>query len=208
LVHWLHAGSFAVMLITGAIMFFDLTSMDGGRLIRTIHKAGAATFVAVPVLFSLYDPRAAWGFLKEAFLWGRADIAWLRSAGRFYFGDKTEMPRQRYINGDQRLWQFVTAVTGSVFTVSGILMWFFKSKMSVGLYQGILLAHAVSFALSASLFLLHLYLTILHPRFEESLSSMMDGKISPAFARERYAGWYEQQSGEDRPQDPDAVSRP
>ena len=198
LVHWFHALSFAVMLVTGAIMFYDLTGMDGGRLVRTIHKACAVTFMAGPVIFSLIDPLAALGFLKEAFLWDRDDLAWLRSSMGFYFGRRTEMPRQGYLNGDQRLWQLVTAVTGTVFGVTGILMWFFKLKMSWGLYQGILLAHAASFALAAAMFLLHLYLAVLHPRFEESLSSMVDGKISPTYAREHYAKWYELGSGEKR----------
>jgi formate dehydrogenase subunit gamma len=191
LVHWLHAASFAVMLVTGMIMFFDLTDMDGGRLVRTIHKACAVSFVAVPVLFSLFDPRAALGFLKEAFLWSRDDLAWLRSSAGFYFGRRIEMPRQGYLNGDQRLWQLVTAVTGTVFALTGVLMWFFRLKMSLGLYQGILLAHAVSFVLATSLFLLHFYLALLHPRFEESLSSMVDGKISAGYARDHYAKWHE-----------------
>jgi cytochrome b subunit of formate dehydrogenase len=39
LIHWLHAASFAVMLITGTIMFFDLTSMEGGHQIRKIQSA-------------------------------------------------------------------------------------------------------------------------------------------------------------------------
>lgn len=195
LVHWLHAGSFAVMLITGTIMFFNLTGMDGGRLIRTVHKAGAVAFVAVPAMFSLYNPRAAVGFLKQAFIWNKGDLAWLRSAAGFYSGRKNEMPSQGYLNGDQRLWQFITAVTGAVLAVTGLLMWPFKLKLSVGLYQVILLAHAVSFALAAPLFLLHLYLALLHPRFEESLSAMVDGNVSPTFARERYARWYERGSG-------------
>lgn len=197
-VHWLHAASFAVMLVTGTIMFYDLTGMDGGRLVRTIHKAGAVIFVAVPILFSLFDPRAALAFLKEVFLWNRDDLAWLKSAVRFYFGRKTEMPRQDYLNGDQRLWQFVTVITGAALALTGTLMWFYKLKMSWGLYQGILLTHASSFALAATMFLGHLHLTLLHPRFEESLSSMVDGKISPTYAREHYAKWYERGAGDER----------
>ncbi len=199
LLHWLHAASFGVMLVTGAIMFFDLADMDGGRLIRTIHKASAVSFVAVPVLFALFAPRAALGFLKEAFRWGRDDLAWLRSSFSFYFGRRTEMPPQGYLNGDQRLWQLVTVVTGIVFTLTGLFMWFFKLKMSLGLYQGILLTHGVSFVITASLFLLHLYLAILHPRFEESLSAMVDGKVSPTYAREHFAKWHERISGDKRP---------
>jgi cytochrome b subunit of formate dehydrogenase len=75
--------------------------------------------------------------------------------------------------------------------LTGVLMWFFRLKMSLKLYQGILLAHAVSFVLAASLFLMHFYLAVLHPRFEESLSSMVDGRISAAYARDHYAQWHE-----------------
>lgn len=190
LVHWLHAVSSTVMLVTGVIMFFGLTSMSGGQQIRAIHRTASVFFVAVPVVFALFDPKAALSFLKEAFRWDRDDLAWLRASASFYFGRKVQMPPQGYINGDQKLWQLVVIITGLTFMLTGILMWFFKLKMPLTLYQAMLLAHATAFVVMSFLFLVHFYLAALHPRLGESLSSMVDGAVSPSFARERYGKWY------------------
>ncbi len=193
--HWLHTAPFSVLLITGALMFFDLTGLRGGRQIRIIHQAAAAFFVIVPILYSLLDPRAALSFVKEAFRWSRDDLAWLRSSPRFYFGRKVQMPPQGYLNGDQRLWQLIVLVTGLASTVTGVLMWFFKLKMPRGLYQWISLSHAAAFVVVLFMFMLHFYLTTLHPDLGESLGAMLDGKVSPAFAREHYRKWYEEETG-------------
>ncbi len=194
LVHWLHATSSAVLLVTGAIMFFDLAGMSGGQQIRIIHKTAAVFFVMVPVLFAVFDPKAALSFLKEAFRWDRDNLAWLKIAISFYFGLKAEMPPQGYINGDQKLWQLIVMVTGVVFAITGILLWFFKLKMPLVLYQGILLTHAFSFVIVSFMFLVHLYLTTLYPKFEESLSSMVDGKVSESYAQEHYEKWYDEKT--------------
>jgi formate dehydrogenase subunit gamma len=195
LIHWLHAASSVVLMITGAIMFFNLTGMSGGQQIRIIHKIAAVFFVAIPVLFVLFDPKAALSFLKEAFRWDRDDIAWLRASVRFYFGRKTQMPHQGYINGDQKLWQLVVITSGFIFMLTGIMMWFFKLKMPWILYRGILLTHDIAFMVVLLAFIVHFYLTTLHPRFEESLSSMVDGKVSLSYAQKHYTKWYKEKTG-------------
>ncbi len=191
LIHWLHAASSAVLLVTGAIKFFDLASMSGALQIRVVHHAAAVFFVVVPVLYSILDPKATVSFLKEAFRWDHDDLAWLRASAGFYFGRKVQMPPQGYINGDQKLWQLVVIVTGFAFSSTGMLLWFFRSKIPLVFYQWVLLTHATAFVILSFMFLVHFYLTTLHPRFEESLSSMVDGKVSSAYAREHYGKWYD-----------------
>lgn len=192
LMHWLFAISFIVMLITGGIMFFDLTGMDGGVLIRRIHRAGALIFVFLPVLYTLFDPRSAIGFLREAFIWDRDALIWLKKSPGYYFKGKTRMPPQGHINGDQKLWQLIVTVTGFMFMVSGLLLWFFKLKMSLSMYQWVLLTHAVCFVVVLFMFPLHFYLTTLYPGFDESLSSMIDGMVSESYAQEHHSKWFEE----------------
>ncbi len=192
LLHWLHAVPTAVLLVTGALMFFDLPDMGGARLIRDLHRIAAAAFIIFPLLFALLDPKAALLFLKEAFRWDRPSCAWLMASPAYYFGRPGPMPPQGYLNGDQRLWQLTVVLTGFVFALTGILMWFFRLQISMGLYAWILFIHAACFILFDLFFLLHLYLATLHPRFDESLAAMVDGRISPAFAREHYPDWYEE----------------
>ena len=194
LIHWLFAVTFAVMLVTGGIMFFDLTSMDGGVQIRTIHRTAAVFFVLLPVIYMILDPKTAIGFLREALRWDRDALVWLRMSLKYYFAGKGQMPPQGYINGDQKLWQLLVIVTGVVFALTGILLWFFKLKIPLAFYQSVLLTHAVSFVVFLLMFPVHFYLTTLHSRFEESLSSMIDGKVSESYAKEHYTKWYKEKT--------------
>lgn len=201
-IHWLHAASFVVLLITGALMFFHLTGIAGGRQIRTVHRITAVFFAAAPVLYSLFDPEAAMRFLSEAFCWHRDDAAWLTSSVKYYFRSQEQpMPPQDRINGDQKLWQLVVIITGATFVLTGIILWFFRLKVPLELYQYVLLAHAVAFIVISFLFPAHFYLRTLHPGFEESLSSMLDGKVSASYARKHYPKWHDRIAGENHHRD-------
>ena len=191
LVHWLHFVPFVVLLVTGALMFFDATGMSGGRQVRVVHQFAAAFYVVVPVFYAIVDPKGAMSFLKLTFQWERSDLAWLRASLGFYFGRKAQMPPQGYLNGDQRLWQLIVVVSGAVFVLTGTLQWFFKLKIPLEFYQWVTLSHAAAFVVILVAFFAHLYLTTLHTAFEESLSAMLDGKVSPSYARDRYGKWYE-----------------
>jgi formate dehydrogenase subunit gamma len=197
LMHWLFAIPFFVMLVTGGIMFFDLASMDGGVQIRTIHRIAAFFLVFLPVLYLLFDHKSAIGFLREAFIWDHDAVGWLKKSLRYYFRGERKMPPQGYLNGDQKLWQLLVIVTGLLLVATGILLWFFKLKISLVFYQWALLTHAASFMVVLFIFPVHFYLTILYPGFEESLSSMIDGRISESYAREHHSKWFKKKIGDE-----------
>jgi len=74
--------------------------------------------------------------------------------------------------------------------LTGIILWFFKLKVPDRVYQWVLLTHAFAFVVISVMFLLHFYLRTLHPTFDESLSSMLDGKVSTTYALKHYSKWY------------------
>jgi len=189
LLHWIQVISFIILLISGLIMLSDVTSIIGGQLIRTIHLTAAAFFVIVPVLFAIMDPKAMIKFLKETFYWDRDNLRWLRSSISYYLGRKQDMPPQGYLNGDQKLWQLIVILSGIIFTLSGIMMWFFKLKMPLMAYQATLITHTVAFFVVSCFFVVHIYLTTLSLKFDESLSSMVDGTVSDSYAREHFSKW-------------------
>ena len=178
-------------------MFFDLAGMDGGVRIRTIHRIAAVFFMLLPVLYLLFDPKSVIGFLREAFIWDRDALVWLKKSFGYYFLEKRQMPPQGYLNGDQKLWQLIVTVTSLLLVATGILLWFFKLKLSLVFYQWILLTHATSFVIVLFMFPVHFYLTTLYPGFDESLSSMIDGKISEFYAREHHIKWLKEKTGEE-----------
>lgn len=142
-------------------------------------------------MYLLLDHKAAAGFLYETFCWDHDDTAWLKLSLSHYFGSQEQMPPQDRINGDQKLWQLVVFITGTVLIATGVLQWFFRPKIPIELYQWVLLAHAAAFVVVSILFPVHFYLRTLHPFFDESLSSMLDGKVSESYARKHYPKWLE-----------------
>jgi formate dehydrogenase subunit gamma len=189
-IHWLHMIAFVVLMVTGGLMFFHLTDFSSGHQIRIVHRTAAAFFVLTPVLFSLFDPRTTLSFLKDAFEWKQDDVLWLRHASRYYFLGHENTPPQGRINGDQKLWQLVVIVTAVVLTSTGIMLWLFKLKIPRLIYQGALLSHSAAFIVVSIAFMWHFYLRTLHPRFGESLSSMLDGRVSERYAALHYSKWY------------------
>lgn len=191
-IHWLNVIPFVVLVITGAIMFFSLTTMHGGGQTRVIHKVFAAIWLGLPVVYAVWDPAGARNFLREAFRWTANDLTWLKNSMGYYAGKVVQMPRQGYLNGDQRLWQVVVVIGGALSMATGIAMWFFKFKMPPSVYQGLQIIHVVAFFAIGVTFLAHFYLTTLQNRYGESLASMVDGKISESYAQDHYTRWYEE----------------
>ena len=191
MIHWLNFVPFILLLATGALMFLDVPGMTGARQIRTVHQVAAAVFIGIPVLYFALDPGSVFDFLKSTFGWNKNDLAWLRRAPRYYFRDVAAAAPQGYLNGDQKLWQLIVVVCGLVLAITGLVQWFFRLKIPAMAYQWVLLVHAAAFVVLMFAFFIHLYLASMHPRFGESLSSMLDGKVSESYAREHYTGWYE-----------------
>jgi formate dehydrogenase subunit gamma len=174
-------------------MFFHLTNISGGIQIRTVHRIAASFFMVILVIYSIWDPGSSLSFLKEAFQWNHDDIEWLKSSIKYYFIGKRDMPPQGRINGDQRLWQLIVIITSTVLVFTGITLWFFKLKIPRLLYQGSLLTHSAAFIIVLVTFFWHFYLRTLYPDFDESLSSMIDGKISESYAAKHYSKWHNKQ---------------
>jgi formate dehydrogenase subunit gamma len=194
--HWIHTASFLVLLVTGAILFLPgLGGAAAGGLTRSIHRIAVVFFVGAPVVYFILNPRMSLHFIKETLTWGQSDFQWLRSAPDYYFGgSEDKMPPQGHVNTGQKMWQLVVLVTGVLFLLSGIFMWFLKDTLSPGVFQWFVIVHDIAFILALLMLLVHVYLGIIHPRMTESLRSMWDGKISKTYARSHYGKWYDEEA--------------
>ncbi len=192
--HWIHTVAFLVLLVTGAILFFPgIGGAAAGGITRSIHRVAVIFFVGAPVIYSVINPRMALHFIKETLTWGKDDIGYLEAAPLYYFGGPEEnMPPQGQVNSGQKMWQFIVLTTGVLFFISGLIMWFFKDTVSVGLFQWSVIVHDVAFLLAFLMLLVHIYTGTIHPRMTESLHSMWDGKISVKYAKNHYGKWYEE----------------
>ena len=191
--HWLIAGIFIELVLSGLLLFLPwLSSGLAGTSIRLIHRIGAIILVASPVLFALARPDRAWHFIEEVLYWGKEDLYWLKAAPGYYFGgDPRLMPPQGYINTGMRLYRVAIIFGWVVFVITGGIMWFFKGIVSPAVFQWCLFFHDITFIIAIIFFLLHFQLGVFHPRMDESLLSMVDGKVSGAYAKSHHGKWYD-----------------
>jgi len=192
--HWIHTIAFLVLAVTGAFLFLPgIGEVAAGGMTRFIHRIAAVIFIVAPIIYCFLSPKMALHFVKETLTWGKDDLGWLRAAPLYYFGGNEEnMPPQGHVNTGQKMWQFVVLGTGVLFLISGLIMWFFKGTVSPALFQWSVIIHDIAFILAFLMLLVHIYLGIIHPRMNESLRSMMDGKISSHYARSHYGKWYDE----------------
>ena len=191
--HWIHTAAFLVLLVTGAILFLPgLGAPAAGGITRSIHRIAVVFFVVVPIVYFFLNPKMTLHFIKETFTWGKDDFQWVSRAPDYYFGgDEEKMPPQGQVNTGQKMWQFIVLVTGVLFLVSGVLMWFFKESLAPGVFQWSVIVHDVAFIVALLMLLVHVYLGVIHPRMTESLRSMWDGRISRTYARNHYGKWFD-----------------
>jgi formate dehydrogenase subunit gamma len=190
--HWLHTAAFVILLLTGLARMLHQDPSGGFHVVSIIHRAAAGIFVLLPLVYYLVWPKQVSAFVKGLGQWNKTDIQWLKAAPAYYFGGaEDKMPPQGWINPGQRAWQLLIVVTGVVFIVTGIPMWLFEFEIPLAFYQWLLSIHACAFIAVTIFFLLHIYLGVFHPRFKESLRSMLDGRISGKYARAHYLKWWE-----------------
>ena len=192
--HWLIAAVFFELALSGLLLFLPwLSSGLVGTAIRLIHRIGAVILVAAPAMYTLVRWRRAWYFVKEAFTYGKEDLAWIEAAPSYYFGgDPRMMPPQGYINTGMKLYRLAILFGGVVFVITGLIMWFFKGIVPPVVLQWSLFLHDLTFIVAICMFFLHFQLSVFHPRMDESLLSMVDGKVSGVYAKSHHGIWYDQ----------------
>ncbi|MFC1924559.1 cytochrome b/b6 domain-containing protein [Chloroflexota bacterium] len=125
--------------------------------------------------------------------WGKDDLKWFFAAPGYYFGGSVKnMPHQNRLNTGQKLWQLVLFGTAIMFLITGSVIWLFRSAIAINIYEWILFFHGMAFVILLSMLLLHLYMSVLHPRMRGSFYSMIDGKVSSTYARKHHRKWYEE----------------
>jgi formate dehydrogenase subunit gamma len=191
--HWLIVAIFLELALSGLLLFLPwLSSGMVGTAIRLIHRVGAVLLVASPVVYALARPDKAWHFVKEALIWRKEDLAWVKAAPGYYFGgDPRLMPPQGHSNTGMRLYRLSIFFGAAVFIITGFIMWFLKGIVSPDVFQWCVVLHDITFIVAILFFLLHVQLAVFHPRMDESLLSMVDGKVSGVYAKSHHGKWYD-----------------
>ena len=192
--HLLIVVVFLELALSGLLLFLPwFSSGMVSTWIRLIHRIGAVILVGAPAIFILVAWRRSWYFIKEAFTWGKEDMDWMKAAPGYYFGgDPRLMPPQGYINTGMKLYRLAILLGGAVFVITGLIMWFLKGIVPPGVFQWCVIVHDITFIVAIGMFLLHVQLGVFHPRMDESLLSMVDGKVSGVYAKSHHGKWYDE----------------
>jgi formate dehydrogenase subunit gamma len=197
-VHWTNAILFAVLVVTGAALYFaPLTAIVGRReLVERIHLyAGLA--LPVPLILAL---SGSWGQalrrdIRRFNRWSRDDRRWLRAVIRPPEKRRQVLARVRVgkFNAGQKANAAFTAGAGLVMLASGaILRWYRPFPLSVR--AGATFVHnwlALAFVIVISG---HVLMALAD---RQALKSMLFGRISRAWARHHAPAWLDELSQED-----------
>ncbi len=191
--HWIHTVAFLALLATGAILFFPgCGAPAAGGITRIVHRIAAVIFIGGAIAYIPLNPKMAFQFVKDCFGFSKNDLGWMMAAPDYYFGGpEDKMPPQGHVNTGQKMWQLVILGTGVVFVATGAIMWFARGSVSEDVFQWSLILHGLAFVLVLVMLFVHIYLGAIHPRMTESFKSMLNGKISPTYAKHHYGKWYD-----------------
>lgn len=202
ILHWIHAGAFVALFLTGLILFVPpLGFLAQDSWTRVIHRVAAILFVVAPLIYIPLNWKATLRGIKDAFSWGGEDIGWMKAAPLYYFlSDEEAMPPQEHMNTGQKLWWLMVIVFGVIFAITGVIMWFAKTAAPIALLQWMVIIHDIAFITTGSMLFVHIYLSVVHPLMRPlrtgAWSSMARGKISVDYAKSHHAKWYDRVSKE------------
>ena len=197
ILHWVHAGAFVALFLTGLILFIpQLAILAQDSWTRLIHRIAAVVFVVAPLIYIPMNWKATLRGIKDAFTWGVEDIGWLQAAPRYYMlCDEEAMPPQAHMITGQKLWWFMVIVFSVVFVITGAIMWFAKEAAPAALLQWMVFIHDVAFIATGTMFFVHIYMAfhpLMGPLRTGSWSSMARGKVSVKYVKSHHGKWYEE----------------
>ncbi len=194
ILHHIHTTAFCVLFLTGLVLFIpQLGFLAQNSWSRLIHRIAAAVFVVAPLIYVPMNWKATVKGIKDAFTWGTEDIGWLKAAPGYYFlGDEKRMPPQGHMNTGQKMWWLLVLVSGFIFVITGLIMWFFKEIAPAVLLQWMVLVHDVAFIVSGAMLFVHIYLGVIHPLMTEAWGAITKGKVSAEYAKTHHGKWYKE----------------
>jgi formate dehydrogenase subunit gamma len=194
--HWFGAVTYIYCLLTGLAfwspyLFWLATTVGGGPTARVWH----------PIVGLAFTASLVWTYVE----WRRDmavdddDRRWAKSIQFYIENEDDQLPPVGRFNWGQKL--FFWGMSGSIIllVLSGFVLWFTESvpwKFHILRYAAILV-HASVALLTIGLFLIHVYMsTVLE---EGSLGSMINGRVTRAWAWTFHRKWYYQLMGRPEP---------
>ncbi|MCL6520943.1 MAG: cytochrome b/b6 domain-containing protein [Firmicutes bacterium] len=190
--HWTYAAAFLVLLATGLTFFVPALAPWNGPATRLVHRIAALVLMLSGLSYALLDGREFLVDLRQMLHWPREDWRWMKAGPAFYTTARGELPPQGRYNAGQKLNLWIQMVAFVLFAATGLVMWFGRGSVSQELFRWMVVGHDLAFILASGMFLLHLYLSLVHPYTRSSLEAMKTGSVSLAYAAQEHPLWLEE----------------
>lgn len=189
IIHAVLASSFLILLITGLIIFWTpISQYAAGGTSRLLHRIGAVMFMAVPILYILFDRPAAKELLWDSFHYDRDDLRWLARVPRYFMGHAVDMPPQGRLNAGQKLHHAGVVIFSATIVASGFVLWFGKGTLGPNGLAISAMIHDLSMLTLTILLVGHLYFTFVY----KALSGMVSGYVDEEEAMIEHPKWVEE----------------
>lgn len=195
-VHWVQAGTFLVLIVTGlALGLTQLETLIGHRaLLRQVHLAAAFFFVFGPALVALAGNRRAMSREAAAVdTWTEDDLRWLMHPT--VSPDSGAPPAGKY-NAGQKLNAIFTLYSTLAFAVTGLILWQ-NRRFPFDIVAQANLIHTYLAYLALAVFLGHVYLAVVLPATRPSLHGIVLGTVERKWAERHHPHWRYDTSRED-----------
>lgn len=189
IVHAVMASSFLILLITGlALVWSPLAFIAAGGWSRYLHRIAAIGFMSVPFLYLLTDRAGAKEVLVDSFKYDKDDVAWFKHMYNYAIGKTAEMPPQGRLNAGQKLHHSAVIVFSAVIVLSGLVLWWFKSDLSVNMLSWTAIIHDLAMLALTLLLVGHVFFTYVYTAW----SSMGTGYVSKEDMELEHSKWVDE----------------
>lgn len=187
--HWLTAGSFVLMALTGLIFLYGhalIRSWLGANAYAPVARSSAWLHVMFAVPFVI-------GMLVMIVLWigqnipERLDWEWLKRGGGFV-SDTQQNPPARKSNAGQKLVFWGVILGGLFLTATGVGLMFPFFWSGYGGMQLAQLLHATVGLLLIGLIIGHIYIGTIG--MQGAFDAMWSGRVDRNWAKEHHSLWY------------------
>ena len=187
--HWIAAGSYIYLLLTGLAfwspwLFWIALALGGGQTSRTLHP-----WVG---LFFVYAVMRMYGYWAPQMKSSATDRQWWQSLHYYIRNEDDKMPPAGRYNAGQKIlfWSFfycsiVLLLTGLVLWFPERIPWSFRWLRYISV-----LLHPMVALLTIANFMIHIYMSVFAER--GAFGSVIRGDVSLEFAKRYHPGWYEE----------------
>ena len=202
-VHWAVALFFILALLSGFALFSPwlykwlAPLFGGGPLARLLHPWFGIAFVVVMLL-----QFRGW---RQAMRWGENDRRWMHRVRAYATNEEKAEPE--YVgkfNAGQKLWFWTMVISGLVFLITGIFLWFPETLGRTAAWICYFF-HDLAGVVMLGGFMVHIYEGT--GGIPGTFHGMTSGTVTEEWAWTHHPGWYREVTGKDPVSEREAAER-